>query len=160
MPQTRRRFLTTAAMAGAAGLLRSAPALATENRLETTSIRLPKATDMCMAPQYVADELLRAEGFSDIQHIEMPIDEIAHAVGSGKVDLSLGYVSQHLIKIDGGEPITLLAGVMVGCIEVFAQEGIHGIAELRGKNRRSEIGRPQPAWASVRDARSCRARSG
>ena len=143
--QTRRRFLATLSLAGATGVLGPPPALAAGDRLETTSIRMPKAIDMCMAPQYVADELLRAEGFSDIEHVEMPIDEIAHAVGSGRVDLSLSYVSQFLTKIDGGEPVTLLAGVMVGCIELFAQPGIRGIAELRGKRIGvPKLGAPNP----------------
>jgi NitT/TauT family transport system substrate-binding protein len=143
--QSRRRFLTTLSIAGAAGLIGAPHVRAAEDRLETTSIRLPKANDMCMAPQYVADELLRAEGFRDIQYVQMPIGEIAHAVGSGKVDLSLNYVSQYLVRIDGGEPITLVAGVMVGCIEVFAQEGIHGIADLRGKRIGvPRLGSPNP----------------
>ena len=40
--QTRRRFLTTAALAGAAGLVRTPRALAAEGSLETTTVRLPK----------------------------------------------------------------------------------------------------------------------
>src|SRR5438105_470134 len=31
-------------------------------------------------------------------------------------------------------PITLLAGIMVGCVEVFANEGIRGITDLKGKS--------------------------
>ena len=120
MTQTRRRFLTTLSLAGAAGLLRPPPALAAEERLETTSLRLAKLVDMCTAPQFVAEELLRGEGFTDLQYIDTPLGGIAEAVGHGKVDLSLGYVQQFLVKIDAGEPITLVAGVMVGCIEVFA----------------------------------------
>ena len=133
MTQTRRRFLTTLSLAGAAGLLRPPPALAAEERLETTSLRLAKLVDMCTAPQFVAEELLRGEGFTDLQYIDTPLGGIAEAVGHGKVDLSLGYVQQFLVKIDAGEPITLVAGVMVGCIEVFAQEGIHSIGDLKGK---------------------------
>jgi NitT/TauT family transport system substrate-binding protein len=34
---------------------------------ETTTIRLVKIPGICVAPQYVAEELLRAEGFTDIQ---------------------------------------------------------------------------------------------
>ena len=34
---------------------------------ETTTIRLIRNPGICVAPQYVADELLRAEGFTDIQ---------------------------------------------------------------------------------------------
>jgi NitT/TauT family transport system substrate-binding protein len=143
--QTRRRILSAVSLAAAGALLRSPAVFGAEDRLETTTIRLPKLIDMCMAPQFFADELLRAEGFTDIQYIDMPLNETSHAVGSGKVDLSLSYVSQYLINIDGGEPITLLAGVMVGCIEVFAQEGIRGIADLKGKRIAvPALGAPNP----------------
>jgi NitT/TauT family transport system substrate-binding protein len=131
--QTRRRLLTTLSLAGGAGLLRMPAVFAAEDRLETTSLRLTKVTDMCMAPQFVAEELLRAEGFTDIQYVEIPIPEISQTIGSGKADLGLGYISGFLVSIDRGQPITMVAGVMVGCIEVFAQEGIRSVGDLKGK---------------------------
>ena len=69
MTQTRRRFLTTLSLAGAAGLVRAPPALAAEGALETTTVRLAKIAGICLAPQYVAEELLRAEGFTDIRYV-------------------------------------------------------------------------------------------
>src|SRR5947209_1160463 len=63
--QTRRRFLTTLSLAGAAGLVGTPPALAAEGPLETTAIRLGRQPTICVAPQFVAEELLRAEGFTD-----------------------------------------------------------------------------------------------
>ena len=36
--------------------------------------------------------------------------------------------------IDAGGPITVLAGVHVGCFELFANEGIRSIADLKGKS--------------------------
>ena len=70
--QSRRRFLTTLSMAGAAGFLRTPPALAGEGPLETTTVRLVNDRSICIAPEYVADELLRAEGFTDIRYVEAP----------------------------------------------------------------------------------------
>ena len=66
---TRRRFLTTLSLAGAAGLVHPPRGLAEEGALETTTVRLPKVSSICVAPQYVADELLRAEGFTDIRYV-------------------------------------------------------------------------------------------
>ena len=40
---------------------------------ETTKIRLAKTTSMCWAPQYIADEFLKAEGFADVSYLEMPV---------------------------------------------------------------------------------------
>ena len=69
--QSRRRFLTTLSSAGAAGLvgLRAKPTNA-ELPSETTRIRLIHDPSICVAPQYLAEELLRADGFSDVQYIE------------------------------------------------------------------------------------------
>jgi NitT/TauT family transport system substrate-binding protein len=132
--QTRRRILSTIAWAGAASLVYVPRSMADEGRLETTSIRLAKLVDMCTAPQFVADELLRAEGFTDVQYVPTRLGGIADAVGHDKVDLSLVYVPQLIVQIGKGDPITILAGVMVGCIEVFAREDIHSITDLKGRS--------------------------
>ena len=70
--QNRRRFLTTVSSAGAATLLGKRRAFAQEAPPETTSIRLVKNQSICIAPQYVAADLLRAEGFTDVQYISDP----------------------------------------------------------------------------------------
>ena len=64
--QTRRRLLATLSSAAAAGLV-GGKVSAQEAPPETTTIRLVKIPGICVAPQYVAEELLRAEGFTDIQ---------------------------------------------------------------------------------------------
>jgi NitT/TauT family transport system substrate-binding protein len=132
--QSRRRFLTTLSLAGAAGLVRTPRAMAAEGPLETTTVRIIKSTAICIAPQYIAEELLRAEGFTDIRFVEIAPDDYWEALREGKVDFTLSYASSHLTAIDAGAPITLLAGVMVGCFELFAREGISNIAELKGKS--------------------------
>ena len=92
LKQTRRRFLTTLSMAGAAGLLGPPPALAAEGPLETTSVRFMKTPSLCHAPQFVAEELLRAEGFTEIRYIEGASSvEINEAVTSGKVDFNMHF---------------------------------------------------------------------
>jgi NitT/TauT family transport system substrate-binding protein len=62
--QTRRRFLRTVSIAGAASLVRAPRVLAAEGALETTTVRLPKVLGVCVSPQYAAEELLRAEPMS------------------------------------------------------------------------------------------------
>ena len=57
--QTRRHFLTTIGLAGAAALIQVGPALAVEGPPETAAIRLAQIPGICIAPQYIADELLR-----------------------------------------------------------------------------------------------------
>jgi NitT/TauT family transport system substrate-binding protein len=127
--QTRRRFLTTLSLAGAAGFVGAPWTLAAEGALETTTVRLTKVPGICLAPQYVAEELLRAEGFTEIRYVDAP----AGVLPLGKADFTLAYASNFLRQIDAGDPITLLSGVMVGCFELFGNESIHGIPDLKGK---------------------------
>jgi len=132
--QTRRRFLTTLSLAGAAGLVHAPLAAAAEGPPETTSVRFMRTPSICHAPQFVAEELLRAEGFTEIQYIEGKSSaEINEAVASGKVDFNTHFAPQWVSVIDGGGPITVLSGVHVGCFELFGKEGIRSIADLKGK---------------------------
>jgi NitT/TauT family transport system substrate-binding protein len=131
--QNRRRFLAALSSAGATGLLGVSNSSAQEARPETTTIRLVKNAAICLAPQYIADELLRAEGFTDVQHMVRTPPEIGGALSRGEVDLSLQFAAMLIPAIDAGLPITVLAGVHVGCFELFANEGIHSIRDLKGK---------------------------
>jgi NitT/TauT family transport system substrate-binding protein len=131
--QTRRRFLTTVSAAGAAGLFRAPRALAAEGTLETTTIRLPKFSSICVSPQYAAEELLRAEGFTDVRYVDTPATAVAEAIGHDRIDFGLNYAALFLPAIDGSRPITVLAGVHVGCFELFAKDGIRSVVDLKGR---------------------------
>ena len=132
--QTRRRFLATLSLAGAAGLVRAPVAVAAEGPPEITSLRFMRTPSLCHAPQFVAEELLRAEGFTEIQYIVGKSSaEINEAVTSGRVDFNMHFAPQWVAVIDGGGPVTVLSGVHVGCFELFGKEGIRSIADLKGK---------------------------
>jgi NitT/TauT family transport system substrate-binding protein len=133
--QTRRRFLTTLSLAGAASLVRARHVLAAEGALETTTVRFIKSTGVCRAaPERLARELLLAEGFTDIHYMPEPALDTTEAVGSGAFDFSMNFASTLTAAIDHGVSITALAGVHVGCFGLFAHGGIRGIADLRGKS--------------------------
>src|SRR5215831_7480288 len=69
--ESRRRFLTNAAFASAAGLGGFGAwgkSQAAEPPPEVTTIRFEKDAATCIAPQ-VFQELLRAEGFTDIRYV-------------------------------------------------------------------------------------------
>ena len=132
--QTRRRFLTTLSAAGAAAFVRAPPSLAAEGALETTTVRISKAPAVCLAPQYVSEELLRGEDFTDIRYVEVPPPfAIAHAVGRGEADFSTTEATYLIQGIGGGAPVVVVAGVHVGCYELFAQQNIRHVGELKGK---------------------------
>jgi NitT/TauT family transport system substrate-binding protein len=132
--QSRRRFLSTLSLAGAACFVRTPLAAAAEGPPETTSVRFMRTPSLCHAPQFVAEELLRAEGFTEIQYIEGKSSaEINEAVTSGRVDFNTHFAPQWVSVIDGGGPVTVLSGVHVGCFELFGKEGTRSIADLKGK---------------------------
>src|ERR1700730_11569179 len=132
--QTRRRFLTTTlSLAGTAGLVRARPALAGEGAPEITSVRIQKSPSICNAPRYVAQELLRAEGFTDIRYVSVPSDAVYPAFVRGDFDFITDFAPLCVNAIDQGMAVTVLAGVHAGCFELFVNEDVHSIADLRGK---------------------------
>ena len=134
MMYTRRRFLTMTSVAGAAGLVRAPLALAAEGPPETTSVRFMRIPIICHAPQFIAEDLLRAEGFTDVRFVDAASSaEINEAVASGKVDFNMHFAPQWVSVIDGGGAVTVLTGVHVGCFELFGKEGIRSITDLKGK---------------------------
>ena len=69
LTQSRRDFLARLSAAGAAGVLGGRTSLADEGPPETTTIRLPHDPSVCVVPAYMADDLLRAEGFTDVRYV-------------------------------------------------------------------------------------------
>jgi NitT/TauT family transport system substrate-binding protein len=136
--QTRRRLLTTLALGSvAAGILPSRSAKAIEPPLETTSVRIAQYPFLCYAPQFVADDLLRAEGFTDIAYKDGNFNEdvvtVSRELGEGKFDFAICLAMHFIVGIDQGQPISVVSGVHAGCFELFAREGIHSVADLKGK---------------------------
>jgi NitT/TauT family transport system substrate-binding protein len=151
MTQSRRRFLSALSSAGALGLVGARRSLAQERPPETTTVRLGKIYGICIAPQLVAEELLRGEGFTDIRYVatEAGISG-ALALARGEFDFTTNYAPPLAIAIDAGEPITIVGGEHVGCFEVFAREGIRSILDLKGKNVGVQaIGSSQHVFLSI-----------
>jgi NitT/TauT family transport system substrate-binding protein len=130
--QNRRDFLASASLAAAAGVLGAHGTLADEGPPETTTVRLVKQVGTCTAPQYLAEELLRAEGFTDVHYVEMPVAP-AKMVGLGDVDFGMSMAPSIIFHQDAGLPIMALAGVHPGCWELFAHPTIRTIGDLKGK---------------------------
>ena len=107
--------------AAAAGLL-GAGALADEGPPETTTIRLVKLPSICVAPYYVAEELLHAEGFTDVRYVTVPLPADVEALARGEVDFNVHFSPEFIIPLDVGKPITIIGGVHVGCYELFARK--------------------------------------
>jgi NitT/TauT family transport system substrate-binding protein len=146
IPQSRRYFLAGVSAAGVAGVFGGRTSLAGEAPPETTTIRL-RVEDappllvsgvaenaLCTAPLYITEDLLRAEGFTDIRYVlvknGLPYTE---AFANGEIDFANGFVPGAVRRLDAGVPITVLAGVHPGCFELFVHEHIQTFTDLKGK---------------------------
>jgi NitT/TauT family transport system substrate-binding protein len=122
-------------LAGTAGLFGLHPRpVAAEPPAETTRIRLYQVPGICIAPQYVAEELLHLEGFTEVQYVQMGHSTaIYEAFGSGAVDIGMAFVPPFILQVDAEVPLVLLGGVHVGCYELFGTEHMRAIRDLKGK---------------------------
>jgi len=133
-PFTRRGFLASTCALGAASLWSIGGEAAAEPPPETTRIRLTKGASLCIAPQYVADDLLRTEGFTDIQYAPDTIEiGTSKPIALGEADINMSFGLPLLIRVDAGEPVVLLGGIHVGCYELFVTERVGAIRDLPGK---------------------------
>jgi NitT/TauT family transport system substrate-binding protein len=139
MMHTRRQFLTTLSLAGAAGFVGTPPLQAAEGPPETTTVRLSNDLAICEAPMDIAAELLRAAGFTDVRHVDTSADDLSAAIAQRKVDFALDFPVLFAPAIDAGQPITALAGVHVGCFELFAARDVRTIADLKSKTVGCEL---------------------
>ena len=120
---SRREFLCGASLTGtgtaallgvAAGTARAEPAP------ETNRLRLVQIPTICQAPQYVAEEFLRGEGFTDLQYVKKEgTAGIEMALASGEADINMHFAASTVIRLDSGDPIVILAGatsVAMSCL--------------------------------------------
>ena len=150
---SRREFLTKATLAGAAGIFGVKPnSIAAEPPPETTRLKildLPRG--ICPAPQYVAEELLRSEGFTELQYLRKQTqNERFRAVATGEAHMFVTFVPSLVSRLDAGDPLVFLAGSHVGCFELFGAERVRAIRDLRGKTVAiAEEGSPEHLFLSV-----------
>src|SRR5262245_4846975 len=113
---SRRRVLAALSSATAAGLAGGARGMAQEAPPETTTIRLGKIPGICIAPQYVAEELLRSEGFTSVQYVELSVNVYA-GFTAGTIDISMAFIAPYIIQMDEGLPLMLVGGADGGRLE-------------------------------------------
>ena len=98
---------------------------------ETTRLRLSRFPydHACLAPQWVAEELLRAEGFTDFQYLTTadPFKDLA----AGKLDFSGGEIIGTLLSLDAGVPLVVVGGIHAGCFELFGTPRVRSVLDLK-----------------------------
>jgi NitT/TauT family transport system substrate-binding protein len=118
---------------GARGGVQVGPALS-EAPLETTRLRFWKSPSLCHAPQFLAEPLLRAEGFTDVQYVDAAGAGRAYgALAAGEMDIISLFSAPLITRVDAGDPIVILAGLHVGCFELFGTSQVQSVRDLKGK---------------------------
>jgi NitT/TauT family transport system substrate-binding protein len=138
--QSRRHLLTNVAAAGAtgfvglgaAGLYGGRKSVAAEPPPEVTTISFEKDFATCIAPQ-AAEYLLRSEGFTDIRYVDPGSEWTGEVIARGAVDFGRTYAASFIAGMEAGLPITVLAGLHLGCIELFGRTDIRALADLKGR---------------------------
>jgi len=140
MMQSRRRFLTIAALAGRRRPRPARPRFAGQQRGALENVHHPpseRAPPSAVLRGYVADELHARGGFH-----RYPLCRATHAYSAGrsgwargKIDFGLNYASNYVTAIDAGEPI-MLAGRSDGrfATNCSAAKASAGVADLKGKS--------------------------
>src|SRR5260370_32336133 len=140
---SRRQFveLTARLSLSAAGVLvlggcQSAPPRPASLSAEAESprLRVVQTPSMCQSPTYVAQDLLRSEGFTDLQYVKKPGPKWnGLAVASGEADISMHFAGPLILQIESGDPVVILAGAHIGCFELFGTDRVQAIRDLKGK---------------------------
>jgi NitT/TauT family transport system substrate-binding protein len=130
----RRAFIKKTLAAAGAGLLGHArTGFAAEPPPETTRIRLSRYPfDVaCVAPAWVAEELLRAEGFETVEYVSIKGD--SELLAKGTIDVMFYDAPGLILAVAEGQPLVGLGGMHGGCYELFGSTGVRSVAELRGR---------------------------
>lgn len=129
---TRRQFLEGASALGAMSLLGLSQPAAAEPPPETKKIRLIHAPSICLAPQLLAEELLRLEGFSEIEYVDLRVNKLSSEVASGRADISMVATPEIVPLLDETDSVLAVGGIHAGCYELFGNERVMSIRDLKG----------------------------
>jgi NitT/TauT family transport system substrate-binding protein len=136
---TRRDLLlagaATTTTAGLVGSDQRWRARAQEAPPETTTVKLTKRVGLCIAPELVVDDLLAAEGITQVDRVATDSGPLLiEAITSGQIDFAMHFCGPLVLELDRGRKVTMLAGVHVGCFELFAKDGIDRVSDLKGRS--------------------------
>lgn len=130
---TRRQIVKTPACIGVASLFGLGRAVAAEPPPEIRKIRLVKMPTICLAPQYLAEELLHLEGFTEVEYVDLDRIAAPDMLFSDRADFTVAAPPDALPALDAGKSMVVLAGIHGGCYELFATQQIRTLRDLKGK---------------------------
>ena len=131
---SRRHFLQQTCAWGTLSLLGLSKNALAEPPPEIKSIRLIHAPAICFAPQYLAEQLLRLEGFTQVEYVESASEFPTDVLARNKADFTMDASPTLIHSIDLSKSVVALAGIHAGCYELFGNERVHAIRDLKGKD--------------------------
>lgn len=132
----RREFLARSSVVGATALFGVTPySLAADPPPETTRVRLVHAPFVCMAPQYLAEEFFPMEGITNYEYLQLGSRNAGiDAIVEGRADITMWDACSPIPLIDAGKPVVELAGVHGGCWQLFVNQSVAAVRDLKGKS--------------------------
>jgi len=131
----RRAFLRAAATTGTAAFmgLRAGRAAA-EPPPETTTLRLQQFPSGCQGPIHVAGELLRGEGFTDVQYVRIDNNRSGtDGLMAQTADIGVQFSAPFIGEVDRGADLVTLGGIHAGCFVLFGNRAVRSVRDLKGK---------------------------
>jgi NitT/TauT family transport system substrate-binding protein len=100
---------------------------------ETSTIRLVHDPAICLAPQYLAEDLLRVEGFSDVIYVKSDATGTYPMIEAGKADVTMCAAPALVYGMDRRPNSLAIAGIHAGCYELFGNHRVRAVRDLKGK---------------------------
>jgi NitT/TauT family transport system substrate-binding protein len=111
------------------------PGFAAEPQPETKRIRLRRyPSDVaCLAPLWVAEDLLRSEGFETVEYVPTTPGGDIEQLAKGAIDMTFYAALGLIYAVTEGQPVVGLGGMHGGCYELIGSARVRSVTELRGR---------------------------
>jgi len=132
---SRRDFIKASGALGAASALGLSEVVRAEPPPETNHLRIMYTPAMCVAPQYIAEQFLRIEGFSEVEYVQsINTSDTVAALADNRLDIGVKTTPYLISELDSAPPVVALAGMHLGCYELFANEHVRAIRDLKHRS--------------------------
>jgi len=81
----------------------------------------------------VAGELLRGEGFTDVQYVRIDNNRGTEGLTAQTADIGVQFSAPFIAEIDRGAELVTLGGIHAGCFVLFGNRAVRSVRDLKGK---------------------------
>lgn len=131
---SRRTFLQQSTALGVASLMGLPQFAIAEPPPEVKKIRLVHFPAICVAPGFLAKDLLLAEGFDEVEYVETNVNSIATTIARGLADMWVDAAPSLVNLLATQNTVVAVAGIHSGCYELLAKADLRTIRDLKGRS--------------------------